>query len=432
MSHDAPPFDPADPADPTPGPAPDEQARPGWWRRLSRRDLGLAMLALAALAAHLAWPEQVGWLSAATLLLGVLAGLLLAQLPSLPHGGGDVRTNEVVAQDIQTLRQAFSVLQGQVGTTISSSEQAVMSMMERMNRVHLNAAALRAQIVDAVQRSESLSAESLSRADDHAQAVSTLAAHQQAFDQAQATTQQRVRAVADQVRQLTPLAALISEIARQTNLLAINANIEAARAGPEGAGFKVVAGEVRRLSSQTADAARQISTGIQHAASAIEAEMASAARGQASGAAAQLDAIAEHIQTMGRTLGDVVPYLGELAGRMDNGMSVVTEDIINTLGDMQFQDINRQLLEQINNALASLSDHFSQIYALIDGKAPPPPVMLEELMVRWTDNYVMHSQRVAHELSLGRPAPQADTPAAEQRDEPLTLATAHGPRIELF
>ena len=74
------------------------------------------------------------------------------------------------------------------------------------------------------------------------------------------------------------------------------------------------------------------------------------------------------------TLGDVVPYLSELSGSMDQGMAVVTEDIINTLGDMQFQDINRQLLEQINDALSSLSQHFTQIYDLI--LKPETPVFL--------------------------------------------------------
>ena len=38
-------------------------------------------------------------------------------------------------------------------------------------------------------------------------------------------------------------------------------------------------------------------------------------------------------------------------------------------------------------------------YELIDGDAPPPPMLLEELLARWTENYVMHSQRVAHALA---------------------------------
>lgn len=174
-----------------------------------------------------------------------------------------------------------------------------------------------------------------------------------------------VAQLGEQTQQINGIISTIQEIAEQTNLLALNAAIEAARAGEHGRGFAVVADEVRSLAGRTSGSTKEISSMISAVQGMVEKATASMSEN-----VAEMNNIAEDTGAIESSLKGINDSV-DLVHQQITQIAAATEQQTSTSGEVsrnmqEISDATRLVSDEINNALAASDEIASASDSLSD------------------------------------------------------------------
>ena len=290
----------------------------------------------------------------------------------------EVRTTDEVGELTRSVNRMSDSLKQMVGeinasssevaaaaTEISSSAEELSRGLEEQNsqmtQVSSAAEELASSVVEVANKATEASSNAQSAGDkatSGGEIVQQTIQGMQSIDDAVSSGAQSVEQLGKRGDEIGEVIATINEIADQTNLLALNAAIEAARAGEHGKGFAVVADEVRKLADRTVKATEEIATSIQ----AVQNETGQAVERMRTGTENVKSGV-ELASQAGDSLREIVKSSQEVSGMIASiasaaeEQSAASEQISKNI--QSIDEITRQSVEASQQA-ASASTELSQ------------------------------------------------------------------------
>ena len=318
---------------------------------------------------------------------------------------------DVLSAGLSETRPVCDVLSAQLEAVLDETESAALGFIEQVEAIDGAVVTLGDRMQELAGRSDREAAMLDDLGRQNVSIVEDLRRFIEQRDEA-------LRALVGEIRELERFSADIREVAKTSKMLAINALIEAANAGPAGAGFQIVANHIQELARNSDIAAVELGTGIEDLSLRILAELGdgdhSATAGLSSQFEAHLGAIAEGQAALVSEVGDVRRAVQDAGGATAEVASLAT----GIAAHVQFQDITRQATGQIQRALERLGAQSDLLIAYADGRAQAEAVLANhDALEEMVGEYVIQRQRATHA-------------EATQGDE--AISAVQGPAIELF
>jgi len=228
-----------------------------------------------------------------------------------------------------------------------------------------------ASVTSNSQEASARSGEGMAAARDGSRSVGETIAAMETINSAMTSTSERIEELSASGKEIGNITQTISDIADQTNLLALNAAIEAARAGEHGRGFAVVADEVRTLAERASNAAKDIAALIETVQAGMDGSVESIRSAQEDAGtgmekAREAGEALDRIVDASESLTTSVETISRTADEADHSAAEMAE-IIENVGQLAQQ--NTQVAAEMREQAESVTESLAAVSAVAEENA---------------------------------------------------------------
>ncbi len=307
----------------------------------------------------------------------VVADIAAGDLASRVHCDGADPDSLLAAMSSmqQKLTQMFKEISNMAATLSGNAEQVATAAREiglaSHNQAQSTAASAASieqltvsigEVSQVVSQTEANSSETAKLAADGARLVKETAEEIDLIAQTVNQSSTQIQALLQRSQEIGGIANVIKEIADQTNLLALNAAIEAARAGEQGRGFAVVADEVRKLAERTSSATTEIARMIE----AIQTETRTAVEAMET-AAPQVEKGKNHAQQATAMLDEIHRQALDSLAKVRDVANATREQVTTATDIARHVEHIATMAEETNATMQNNADAAQKLEELADG-----------------------------------------------------------------